>query len=75
MAGERYYHFYLNISTDDLMRVYTGSAQRLRVRSDEGPVIDIDANHLRSYTTRSGITGHFRLVISESNKFLRLERI
>lgn len=73
--AERYYHFYLNIDTDELMRVYRGSAHRLRVQSREGSVIDIDANHLRSFTTRSGVQGSFRLVISETNKFLRLERI
>lgn len=75
MANERYYHFILNIDTEELMRVYRGSAHRLRVRSVEGAVIDIDANHLRSFTTRSGVQGRFRLVVSETNKFLRLERI
>ena len=75
MAGERYFHFHLNIDPDELMRVYRGAAHRLRVRSLEGPVRDLDANHLRAYTTRSGIQGDFRLVISAQNKFLRLERI
>ncbi len=75
MANERYYHFILNIDTEELLRVYRGAAHRLRVRSLEGNVIDIDANHLRSFTTRSGVQGRFRLVVSETNKFLRLERI
>ena len=57
------------------MRVYRGAAHRLRVRSVEGPVVDLDANHLRRYTTRSGVQGDFRLVISAQNKFLRLERL
>ena len=45
MAGERYFHFHLNIDPDELMRVYRGAAHRLRVRSLEGPVVDLDANH------------------------------
>ncbi|MCI6863091.1 MAG: DUF2835 family protein [Anaerobiospirillum succiniciproducens] len=75
MASERYYHFILNIDPEELMRVYRGSAHRLRVRSVEGSVIDIDANHLRKFTTRSGVQGRFRLAVSDTNKFLRLERI
>lgn len=57
------------------MRLYSGSARRLRARSLEGPVVDLDANHLRQFTTRSGINGRFRLVVTAQNKFLRLERI
>ena len=72
--AERYYHFYLNIDPDELMRVYRGAAHRVRVRSLEGPVIDLDANHLRRFTTRSGVQGSFVLVVNENNKFLRLER-
>lgn len=73
--AERYYHFYLNIDIDELMRVYRGSAHRLRVRSMEGPVVDLDANHLRSFTTRTGISGSFVLVVNENNKFIRLDRV
>lgn len=75
MSDERYYHFYLNIDQDELMRLYSGSARRLRARSLEGPVVDLDANHLRQFTTRAGINGRFRLVVTTQNKFLRLERI
>lgn len=75
MAGERYYHFYLSIDRQELMRLYAGAAKRLRVRSVEGPMIDLDANHLRSFTSYSGVNGNFRLVVTENNKFVRLERI
>lgn len=74
-SGLKAYHFYLNIDQDELMRVYRGTAHRLRVRSSEGPVIDLDSNHLRQFTTRSGIQGHFRLIVTAENKFLRLERL
>ena len=75
MAGERYYHFYLSIDPQELMRLYSGAAKRLRVRSAEGPMLDLDVNHLRSFTTHSGVSGRFRLVVTEQNKFIRLERI
>lgn len=75
MSNERCYHFYLNIDRDDLMRLYNGSARQIRARSMEGPVVEFDANHLRKFTTYSGINGRFRLVISAENRFLRLERI
>lgn len=72
--AERYYHFYLNIDPEELLRVYRGSAHRVRVLSREGLTIDLDANHLRRFTTRSGVQGYFRLVVTEKNQFLRLER-
>lgn len=75
MYGQKYYHFRLNIDNDELMRVYTGSAKRLRVRTAEGPVVDLDANHLRQFTTRSGIFGDFRLVVTMQNKFVKIERL
>lgn len=75
MYGQKYYHFRLNIGPDELMRVYRGSAHRLRVTTAEGLVLDLDANHLRQFTTRSGVIGDFRLVTNAENKFIRLEKL
>lgn len=75
MYGQKYYHFRLNIGPDELMRVYTGAAHRLRVTCIEGLVLDLDANHLRKFTTRTGISGNFRLVTNAENKFVRLEKL
>lgn len=75
MYGQKSFHFRLNIDNDELMRVYTGSAKRLRVKTVEGPVVDIDANHLRQFTTRLGIFGDFRLIVTMQNKFVKIERI
>lgn len=75
MYGHKYYHFRLNIGPDELMRVYRGAAHRLRVTTAEGLVLDLDANHLRQFTTRTGILGNFRLVTNADNKFVRLEKI
>lgn len=75
MYGQKFYHFSLNIGPDELMRVYRGSVHRLRVTTVEGVVLDLDANHLRQFTTRSGVLGNFRLVTNAENKFVRLEKL
>ncbi len=75
MYGYNYYTFNLNIGADELLRVYQGQARRLRVRCLEGLVVDLDATHLKQFTTSNGITGSFRLITDADHKFVRLERI
>lgn len=75
MYGYRYYKFSLSISSEQLLDVYSGSIRRIRVRTDEGLVLDIDADHLRKFTTRSGISGRFQLTTTQDNKFVSLEEI
>lgn len=74
MYGYKYYHFSLNISADELKRVYAGFAHKLVVRTDEGIVLELDANHLRSFTTIQGIKGRFVLCTSSANKFVSLKK-
>ncbi len=75
MYGFQYYTFSLNIGADELLRVYQGQVRRLRVRCFEGLVVDLDATHLKQFTTSSGIAGTFRLVTDADHRFVRLERI
>lgn len=74
MYGYKYYHFSLNISADELKRVYAGFTHRLIARTDEGLVLELDANHLRKFTTTSGIVGRFVLQTTSSNKFVSLTK-
>ncbi len=75
MYGLKKFHFALRIPREELMRVYTGSAQHLVVRCEEGVTLQLDASHLRSFTTLSGIYGRFELVVNAENRFVSLKQI
>lgn len=75
MYGIKTYKFNLNISYDDLLALYQGVVKKLVVKSDSGLIIELDANHLRAYTTRSGIRGRFELTTSSDNKFISIKKI
>ncbi len=75
MFGTKVFHFRVSIPKEELMRVYTGSAQVLVVRTEEGPSIQLDANHLRAFTTMQGIHGRFKLTVNSKNKFLSLKQV
>ena len=75
MFGENRYRFSLSMSKQTLLSLYKGAFQRVRVRTFEGLVIDIDANHLKNFTTEDGIHGIFELVTTSSIKFVKLIQI
>ena len=45
MYGYKHYRFSLSIDRDTLLSVYQGAVKRIRVRTDEGMVVDLGANH------------------------------
>lgn len=75
MYGYRYYKFSINISREQLLDVYSGAIRRFRVRTDEGLVLDLDAEHFKKFTTEDGIRGRFQLTTTQDNKFVSLEEI
>lgn len=75
MFGHIFYRFSINIGADELLTIYSGQTKRVRVKTDNGLVLDIDAERLKKFTTRSGISGYFQLTTTRENKFVSLERI
>ena len=59
MYGYKHYRFSLSIDRDTLLSVNQGAVKRIRVRTDEGMVADLDANHLKEFTSEDGIHGRF----------------
>ncbi len=72
MYGYKTYRFYLDISKEQLLRVYTGSARNLIVTTDRGIVLQLDAQHLTKFTTKEGVHGRFVLKTTSTNKFISL---
>ncbi len=75
MYGNNHYRFSLSISKDTLLNIYKGAYQRVRVRTYEGLVLDIDANHLKNFTTQDGIHGEFELITTKDNKFVKIVQL
>ena len=75
MYEQHRYRFNVSIDKDTLLAIYKGVIQRVRVRTFEGLIVDIDANHLKKYTTEDGIRGTFELVTSEDNRFIKLLKL
>ncbi len=75
MFGDNHYRFSLSMSKETLLSLYKGAFQRVRVRTFDGLVLDIDANHLKNFTTEDGIHGTFELITTSSNKFIKIIQI
>ena len=75
MFGYKSYRFSMAVTKEQLLNVYSGAVKRYRVRSVEGLVLDIDAKHLRQFTTEDGIYGLFELTTTADNKFLKITKI
>ena len=55
MFGQKRYRFSLSITKEQLLAVYKGAIQRVRIRAYDGTVLELDANRLKMFTTNEGI--------------------
>ena len=51
--------FYLDISAQQYLSYYNGSAKIINVQTDYGRTLKFTASELQKYVTRSGIQGRF----------------
>lgn len=63
------------LSSDRLLAVYQGRANRILVHSREGQRVSLPAHHLRPFITESGIYGRFAMEYSNDGKLLGLRRV
>ena len=67
--------FNLNISAQEYLRVYKGSARQVVVRGADGSSLSFPAEHFRRFVSRDGVQGRFELKYDSSNKFVSLEKL
>ncbi len=67
--------FSLSISPEQYMEYYRGVVQQVVVRAHNGQKLQFPAKELRPFITQNGIQGNFRILYSDENKFIRIERI
>lgn len=73
MASER--RFYLNLSQEQALRYYQGSARFVVVTAENGQRIQFPAEHIRSFIGESGIQGWFSITFDDDNKLIAINRI
>jgi len=67
--------FSINITLQRYLEIYYSPVLQVIVKSHNGQNIQFPAKYLKSFVTRSGISGNFRIVYSEENKFIRMEKV
>lgn len=67
--------FNIHISLERYQQLLARQTRSVIVTSHNGRKIQFATGHLRPFVKADGIHGQFRIVFSEKNKFLRMERI
>jgi hypothetical protein len=65
----------MQISQQQFLRYYQGSANAIQVMSECGKRLHIPAVRVRPFLTHSGINGRFLLTIDSNNRFIDLQQI
>jgi len=74
-AGQQQFRFSLQISQQEFLRHYQGSANAVQVLSECGRRLRFPASRLRPFLTHTGINGRFLLTVDPSYRFLELKKI
>ncbi|WP_031435329.1 DUF2835 domain-containing protein [Methylomarinum vadi] len=67
--------FYLSISYDRYLSVYQGISKTVRVKAEDGRIIDFPAGKIQPFLTKEGIQGRFEMELSPRHKFLGIRKI
>ncbi len=72
--GEEEYLVPLNISADDYLRLYQGTARSVLARDTRGLKVSFPAQALRPFVTRDGIQGLFVIRVDAGHKLIDIRR-
>nr|WP_320116144.1 DUF2835 domain-containing protein [uncultured Desulfuromonas sp.] len=67
--------FSLNISVDEYLRYYQGSAAWIRIHADNGQTLKLPAGNFRKFLTHSGIHGRFIIEFDDNFKLVSLMKL
>jgi hypothetical protein len=71
----KHFFFKLQISQQQYLQYYQGTANAVRVVSESGQKVQFPAVRLRPFLTHTGIHGRFCLTIDSNNRFVSLKQI
>lgn len=72
---QKHFRFSLQISQEQFLRYYQGSAGAVQVYSECGQRLRFPASRLRPFLTHSGIQGRFQLTVTAGNRFVELKKL
>lgn len=75
MVENLFFKFSLKLSAEEFLAYYEGTAKQVIVRADDGRVLQLPANVLRSYVTHDGICGRFILECDQHYRFVSIKMI
>jgi hypothetical protein len=64
----------MELSVNKCKRFYAGEFRDVVVTSDNGETIQLPMSRFRPFMTSNGLSGRFRLRLSDESKFLDLEK-
>ena len=67
--------FSLNLSKEQALRYYQGSARFVVVTAENGQRIQFPAEHIRPFIGAAGIQGWFSIRFDDDNKLIAIRRI
>lgn len=65
----------LNITAEEFLAWYRGTARTVFAKSDEGRTVQFPASSLQRFVHPEGIRGRFLLTYDDQNHFVSLERV
>jgi len=75
MTQNQFIRFSLQLSYDQYLQVYQGSAKNISVLADDGRRIAFPARNIQSFLTKEGIKGYFEMELTAENRFISLKKI
>lgn len=67
--------FYLDISREEYLRNYRGSAHSVLVQAEDGRTVRFPAVNLRQFVNADGICGRFEMSLNENNSLIEIRRL
>jgi hypothetical protein len=71
----RYYFFNAIISTSQCYGFYSGEVKNVLVTADNGERVQLAFRHFTPFVETNGVRGRFRLTVSDTGAFIKLEKI
>jgi transposase InsO family protein len=68
-------YFNLNISREQALRYYQGTARTIIVTVNTGQKVQFPAEHIRPFIEQNGIQGQFSIQFNKDNKLIGLNRV
>lgn len=75
ISRQKQFRFSIQLSQEQFLRHYQGTASSAQVYSECGQRLRFPASRLRPFLTHTGIHGRFLLTVDSQNRFLAMEKI